>query len=243
VSANKAKHGKTKRKPRKGWVNMEPFEKYRKALLQRKQEIEHELKQTESFGLNIPYADENASGELSQYDNHPADEATALYEREKDIALKGHLEEELEDIEVSLAKIKNGTYGVCEVTGQQIPTERLDALPTARTIKEATSNQMISEKRPVEEDVLRNMEKEYYTGSEESEYNEQNAYHIVASFNENSMTYEDSSLIDNEDGVGYVELVENIASTGIEGYTGDENVHFQRNIQYDQLMNDVEKDT
>lgn len=217
---------------------MDSFEKYREALLQRKHEIDKELKQTESFGLDIPFADENASGELSQYDNHPADSGTALYEREKDIALKGHMEEELSDIEVALQKIENGTYGTCEVTGQQIPQERLDVLPTARTIKEASENQLISEKRPVEEDVLRNMEKEYYTGSDETEYNEQNAYQIVASFNENSMVYEGSSLIDNEDGVGYVELVENIASTGIEGYTGDENVQFQRNIQYDQLMND-----
>jgi YteA family regulatory protein len=222
---------------------MDSFKKYRDVLVSRKLEIEKELKDTENYGLNLPFAEGNASGELSQYDNHPADSGTALYEREKDLALKGHLEEELSDIKASLQKIANGTYGICEVTGKQIPAERLDALPTARTVVEASDNQMLSEKRPVEEDVIRNMEKEYYTGSKESEYNEQNTYHIVASFNENSMTYEDSSIIDNEDGVGYVELVENIASTGIDGYTGDDNVEFQRNIQYDQLMNDVEEDT
>jgi YteA family regulatory protein len=222
---------------------MVSYEKFNQALLQRKQEIKAELKDTDSYGLDVPFAAGNSSGELSQYDNHPADSGTELYEREKDIALRGHLDEELSDIEVALEKIKNGTYGKCEVTGQQIPEERLEALPTARTIKGATDNQLISEKRPVEEDVLRNMEKEYYTGSEETEYNEQNTYQIVASFNENSMTYEDSSVIDNEDGVGYVELVESIGSTGIEGYTGDDNVQFQRNIQYDQVMNDVEEDT
>lgn len=221
---------------------MDSYNKYKEILLHRKKEIKNELDDRADYGLDLPFSAGNASGELSQYDNHPADSGTALYEREKDIALKQHMEEELSDINVALEKIENGTYGICEVTGQQIPKERLDALPTARTIKEASKNQMISEKRPVEEDVLRNMEKEYYTGSDETEYNEQNAYQIVASYNETSMVYEGSSLIDNEDGMGYVELVEGIASTGMEGYTGDENVHFQRNIQYDQLMNDVDED-
>jgi YteA family regulatory protein len=222
---------------------MESYQKFKKQLQERKAEIEQEFKDTDNFGLNEGFANDNASGELSQYDNHPADSGTALYEREKDIALKRHLEEELEDIEYSLQQIEKGTYGICEVTGKPIAKERLEVLPTARTVAEASPNQgTVVSNRPVEEEVLANMEKEYYTGSKESEYNEQNTYQIVASFNENSMTYEDSSLIDNEDGVGYVELVEGIASTDIHGYVGDEAVGIQRNIQYDQVMNDAEDD-
>jgi RNA polymerase-binding transcription factor DksA len=37
-------------------------------------------------------------------------------------------------IEKALGKIAAGTYGICEVTGQNIPRERLFAMPTASTI-------------------------------------------------------------------------------------------------------------
>ncbi|MBM7554346.1 TraR/DksA C4-type zinc finger protein [Thalassobacillus pellis] len=212
------------------------YQHLKKQLEERKREIEEELEQNDHFGLNRGFASDTSSGELSQYDNHPADSGTELYEREKDIALNEHMEEELTDIEYSLKQMAEGTYGTCEVTGKEIPMDRLEALPTARTVVEASPNQSASHDSPVEEDVLRSTEEEYYTGGEETEYNEQNTYHQVASFNESSMTYEGSSLIDNHDGSGYVETYEQFASTGIEGYVGDEAVQFQRNVQYDQYM-------
>ncbi|RBW67354.1 TraR/DksA C4-type zinc finger protein [Bacillus taeanensis] len=217
---------------------MDQYTELKQQLLERKHYLEERLQETDEYGLNRPFADDLASGELSQYDNHPADSGTELYEREKDLALGYKSREEIKDINIALQKFENGTYGICEVTGKQIPYERLEALPTARTIKEASPNQHTSTlDRPIEEDVLSDMEKQYYTGSVETEYNEENAYQIVASFNENSMTFEDSSLIDNEDGVGYVEPYEAFASTDMYGYSGDENIHFERNIQYDQWMN------
>jgi YteA family regulatory protein len=217
---------------------MNPYDELKQQLLEIKHESEQRLDQFDSFGLDIPFAASTSSGELSQYDNHPADTSTALYEREKDLALRRQLEEELRDVNQALQKMEEGTYGICEVTGEPIPIERLHAIPTARTTREASPDQAIYDYRPVEEDVLYHMEKEYDTGSEETEYNEQDAYQIVASYNELPMTYEGSSLIDNEDGMGYVEPVEAIASTDMEGYEGEENVQFQRNIQYDQWMND-----
>jgi YteA family regulatory protein len=217
---------------------MERYIELKNQLLERKNYLEERLNETDEYGLKRPFADDLSSGELSQYDNHPADSGTELYEREKDLALGYKAREELKDINIALKKFQNGSYGICEETGQEIPYERLIALPTARTTLEASPNQHTStEDRPVEEDVLKDMEKQYYTGSVETEYNEENAYQIVASFNENSMTFEGSSLIDNEDGIGYVEPYEAFASTDMYGYSGDENIHFERNIQYDQWMN------
>lgn len=69
------------------------------------------------------------SGELSMYDNHPADLGTELYDREKDIALNSHATDELEKVENALQAIKDGTYGVCEVCGKNIQVERLEAIP------------------------------------------------------------------------------------------------------------------
>lgn len=219
---------------------MDPYGEIKEDLLERKRESERRLEQNAGFGLNNPLASSQSSGELSQYDNHPADSGTAVFEREKDFALRRQVEEELRDVNDALKKMEEGTYGICEVTGRQIPLERLRAIPTAKTVLEATPS-AVYDYRPVDEDVLRRLEAEYDTSGDETEYNEQNAYQIVASFNESDMTYEGSSLVDNEDGVGYVAPVEAIASTGMEGYEGDDRVRFERNIQYDQWMNDEEQ--
>lgn len=44
---------------------------------------------------------------------------------------------ELNQIEEALKRIEAGTYGVCEITGKQIPLARLQALPYATTTIEA----------------------------------------------------------------------------------------------------------
>jgi RNA polymerase-binding transcription factor DksA len=77
-------------------------------------------------------ADEEGS-ELSDYDQHPADNATETFEREKDLSILEQLEEELAELEAALARIDAGTYGIDEVTGEPIDPARLDAVPTART--------------------------------------------------------------------------------------------------------------
>src|SRR5262245_29897619 len=73
------------------------------------------------------------SGELTHYDQHPADHGSETFEREKDIAILEQLESELEEIEAALTRLEDGTYGVDEVTGQPIDPERLAAYPHART--------------------------------------------------------------------------------------------------------------
>lgn len=45
------------------------------------------------------------------------------------------IETELHEIKYALEKIKNGTYGTCEVSGELIEEDRLKANPSARTCK------------------------------------------------------------------------------------------------------------
>jgi RNA polymerase-binding transcription factor DksA len=73
------------------------------------------------------------SGELTHYDQHPADQGSETFEREKDLAILERLETDLAEIEAALARIDEGTYGVDEVTGEPIDPERLAAYPYART--------------------------------------------------------------------------------------------------------------
>jgi DnaK suppressor protein len=67
-----------------------------------------------------------------QFDDESGEGATATVDRERDLALAGQARQEIEEIDYALAKIKNGTYGVCESCGQPIPKARLKAIPHAR---------------------------------------------------------------------------------------------------------------
>jgi RNA polymerase-binding transcription factor DksA len=72
-------------------------------------------------------------GEPSAADQRPADLASELSEREKDLAILEGLELELAEVEAALARLDEGTYGIDEVTGDPIDPARLDAIPAART--------------------------------------------------------------------------------------------------------------
>lgn len=71
--------------------------------------------------------------ELADYDQHPADTASETFEREKDLSILEQLEVELGEIQAALRRIDDGTYGIDEITGRPIASERLEAIPAART--------------------------------------------------------------------------------------------------------------
>jgi RNA polymerase-binding transcription factor DksA len=72
-------------------------------------------------------------GDLSGYDQHPADQGSETFEREKDLSILEGLESDLAEIEAALERLDDGTYGIDEVTGKPISAARLEAVPTART--------------------------------------------------------------------------------------------------------------
>lgn len=75
---------------------------------------------------------QEATGEISSYDNHFGDMGSELYDREMAMAIDENQEEILEDVQEALERIKEGTYGKCIDTGEEIPYERLKALPYAK---------------------------------------------------------------------------------------------------------------
>ncbi len=62
---------------------------------------------------------------------HPADDATELFEREKDLSVLNTLQASMEDIDKALAKLDAGTYGRCDNCGRPIGEKRLEARPSA----------------------------------------------------------------------------------------------------------------
>ena len=64
------------------------------------------------------------------------DMSQSLFDREMDATVEQQLESRLGEIERALKKIEEGTYGVCEDTGEEIPKGRLEAVPEAvRTVE------------------------------------------------------------------------------------------------------------
>lgn len=100
------------------------LEEERGRLLGARSELESDVKQ-ELAGGEDP-------SELSSVDQHPADQATESFEREKDLSILESTDEQLRDIELAFARVEDGSYGSCEVCGRPIGEERLRARPSAR---------------------------------------------------------------------------------------------------------------
>ena len=66
-----------------------------------------------------------------QFDEESGEGDTLAVERERDLALSAQASAAVEEIDLAMAKIKDGTYGVCEQCNGIIPKERLRALPHA----------------------------------------------------------------------------------------------------------------
>ncbi len=64
-------------------------------------------------------------------DQHIADHATDLVDRELDQTLGENAENVVAEIDAAIARIDDGTYGTCAICGAVIPEERLAAIPYA----------------------------------------------------------------------------------------------------------------
>jgi len=59
------------------------------------------------------------------------EEATETLELETRLALEKRIRDQLAEVEHTLSKFENGTYGLCDICGQPIDPARLEALPQA----------------------------------------------------------------------------------------------------------------
>jgi DnaK suppressor protein len=103
-------------------------EQFRGVLLEERTRVQAALENLREETAGTLYDD---AGEESAYDNHLADTATETYDRELDYTLEENSEHVLGEIEAALSRIEGGTFGVCTNCGEQIPEERLEALPWA----------------------------------------------------------------------------------------------------------------
>lgn len=72
------------------------------------------------------------SHEASAHGLHQADAGSDAYDRDFALSLLSQEQDALFEIDEALKRIVKGTYGVCEMSGKNIPKARLEARPFAR---------------------------------------------------------------------------------------------------------------
>jgi DnaK suppressor protein len=72
------------------------------------------------------------SEEEGDFTEHDAgDRSQSLFTREVDATIEEQVERRLKLVERALQKIEEGTYGICDESGEPIPKGRLEAVPEA----------------------------------------------------------------------------------------------------------------
>lgn len=69
--------------------------------------------------------------EATGYSQHQADQGTDDFDRTTMLSVTDSEYSMLRQIDRALEKIEENTYGVCDISGEEIPIARLDAVPYA----------------------------------------------------------------------------------------------------------------
>jgi DnaK suppressor protein len=111
-------------KPKKNQAGMSPkeLENFRDLLLAKRRELVGDMSSMEREALRS-----TSGSNLSNLPIHMADMGTDNYEQEFTLGLVEKDRVLLREIYTALAKIQDGTYGICEGTGKPIGKARLEA--------------------------------------------------------------------------------------------------------------------
>lgn len=116
-------------------MTKEKIESLKKKLLEEKLNLEKEL---ETVGVRN---DRNPNDwdpipenmDISEADRNEV--ADKIEEFRNNIAIEKDLEIRYEEVNLALKKIEENSYGICEVGGEEIEEDRLEANPAAKTCK------------------------------------------------------------------------------------------------------------
>ena len=119
----------TNNKPRKNQAGLssKELEHFRDLLLAKRREIVGDMSAMEREALQT-----SGGTNLSTLPIHMADMGTDNYEQEFTLGLVETERKLLREINHALAKIQNGSFGICEGTGKPIAKPRLEVQPWAR---------------------------------------------------------------------------------------------------------------
>ncbi|WP_408954381.1 TraR/DksA C4-type zinc finger protein [Natroniella sp. ANB-PHB2] len=137
---------------------MKNLKYYKQKLMEEKEELIDEVDGFDNRGYEgLDHSMRESTGELSNYDNHPADGGTDTFDRSKDLGLKDNDRIIIKMIDDALKKIESGNYGLCDACQKEIDSERLEVIPYSTFCYECKEKvEMIPDNvdRPMEEDLL-----------------------------------------------------------------------------------------
>lgn len=110
-------------------MKKEELEKYEKLLLKKREELMEELKLRKT---QLDETIKDATGDLSSYSYHMADQGTDAMEREKAFHFASKSGRLLYHVDEALRRLRKGEYGNCQSCGKPIQKARLEAVPHAR---------------------------------------------------------------------------------------------------------------
>ncbi|WP_174734905.1 TraR/DksA C4-type zinc finger protein [Mesobacillus harenae] len=192
-------------------------------LIMQKEQLENQLGNDNNYDTGTM---KESVGELSSYDNHPADSGTELFERGKGIALNEHHVGELKKTNKALNAIDEGTYGKCAVCNNEISIERLKAIPNTLYCLDHTPEQLLSEDRPIEEDVLEDTHNSQFQRLQNEEMaDNEDSFADVAQYGTSEGPQDlrgdhesyDNLYKDSSSGQGFTEDYESYTATNIKG--------------------------
>lgn len=124
-------------------LDKEFIEKQRERLQELRAEL---LEMVEGLEEDQRYRAEEEQ-DFTEHDS--GDRSQSLFTREIDATVEQTLEKRLQYVERALQKIEEGTYGICDDTGEPIPRERLEAVPEAIYTLEAQQRRERERRPPV----------------------------------------------------------------------------------------------
>lgn len=99
------------------------------SLLQIKAGLEKSMEDVAQKSNRVKDTYEAKFPEYGTSEEEGADEVSTFIDR---LSLGENMGHNLQEIDLALDKIKNGTYGICEECHRDIDQQRLKAMPTAR---------------------------------------------------------------------------------------------------------------
>ena len=96
-----------------------------------RQQLEQMLRELDASSAILEAEGAGTGSEISHADQHPGDVAGEFTDADQQNALLDNAAEHREQILAALARIDQGTYGVCGDCGQPIPQARREVRPDA----------------------------------------------------------------------------------------------------------------
>lgn len=114
-------------------MNKNDIQYFKDKLLKEKAVLEDELATVGKVNPEQPNDWSATSGEIETDSADENEVADKFEELEENKVILNQLEPQYIGVKEALERIENGTYGICEVSGEPIEKERLEANPSAKT--------------------------------------------------------------------------------------------------------------